>query len=212
MDEGKVTPIDKARTRRGDQVVPPEKRSEKARHLPPDATRSQVRRAGKVTAAKRRSDVLTLAVAGHPPAAIAETLTAKYKAEGLSGVSQRSVEITINKALEEWRASDASKIENVREMQLARLNQLLTKLYPKALGADGQPHLKTVDRVLKLEQLRSKIAGTEAPRKLEVSGSIGLGLDPKEIEREEQAWLASGGSDVIDVDPRDVEEVTTNAP
>ncbi len=206
MDEGKVTPIDKAKSarpeRRGDRVVPPERRSEKAQHLPPDATRSQVRRAGRVTAAKRRSDVLTLAVAGHTPTAISETLTQKYQSEGLAGVSQRSVETTINKALEEWRASDAANIENVRQMQLARLDQLLATLYPKA----REGHLKTVDRVLKLEQLRSKIAGTEAPRRLEVSGNIGLGLSKEEVEREEQAWLDSGG-DVIDLPADQVQEV-----
>lgn len=209
MDEGNVTPIDKAKSarpeRRGDRVAPPEKRSEKAQHLPPDATRSQVRRAGRVTAAKRRSDVLTLAVAGHTAAAIADTLTAKYKGEGLAGVSQRSVEVTINKALEEWRASDTANIENVRQMQLARLDQVLAKLYPKAL----EGHLKTVDRVLKLEQLRSKIAGTEAPRRLEVSGNIGLGVSKEEVEREEQAWLAAGGKsdDVIELPEDAVQEV-----
>lgn len=211
MDDSNVTSIadarKDARRRRGDQVVPPERRSQATKHLPADATRAEARRAGKVTRAKRRSDVLTLAVAGHTVEKIAEVLTEKYKGEGLAGITGRSVEITINHALEEWKARDAGNVEQVRAMQLTRLDAMLAAISTDALKGN----LKAVDRVLRLEALRAKIAGTEAPRRLEVSGSIALGVEEAEIERGEQAWLEAGG-DVIDVEVLEEADVAPDAP
>jgi hypothetical protein len=129
-------------------------------------------------------------------AAIADTLTEKYKNEGLAGITPGSVEMLINGALEEWKARDASNVEAVRAMQLTRLDAMLAAISTEALKGN----LKAVDRVLRLEALRAKIAGTEAPRRLEVSGSIALGVEEAEIERGEQAWLEAGGDDVIDVE------------
>lgn len=212
MNDGTVTPISEARKaakrRRGSQVAPPEKRSQAVQHLPPEATRAEARRAGKVTRAKRRSDVLTLAVAGHTLEKIAEVLTEKYKAEGLAGITDKSVESIINDALEEWKARDAGNVEAVRSMQLTRLDAMLAAISKEALKGN----LKAVDRVLRLEALRSKIAGTEAPRRLEVSGSIALGVEEAEIERGEQAWIEAGGDDVIDVEVLEESDVDPDAP
>lgn len=212
MDEGTVTPIDKHRRpstaskRRGDQVVPPERRSQTTSHLPADATRAELRRAGKVVRAKRRADVLTLAAAGHHPEQIADTLAERYAEKGLTPLSKGSVERIINDALTDLRESDLANIEAVRAMQLARLDAWLRAISTKV--AEG--NLKAIDRALKIEALRAKIVGTEAPKQLEVSGTIALGVDRAEVERGERAWLESGG-DVIDVDPADVEEVDPDA-
>jgi hypothetical protein len=215
MDEGTVTPIDSRRPgssskRRGDQVVPPERRSQNTSHLPADATRADVRRAGKVVRAKRRADVLTLAAAGHHPEAIAEQLADRYTSQGLAAITKGSVERIINDTLTDLRESDLSKIDAVRTMQLSRLDRALQAIGTKV--AEG--NLKAIDRMLKIEALRAKIAGTEAPKKLEVTGSIALGVEQEEVERGERAWLEAGGPDVdvIDVDPADVEEVDVDAP
>lgn len=204
--DGTVTPITDAtgkRRRRGDEVVPPERRSQATAHLPDDATRNEVRRAGKLTRAKRRTDVLTLATAGHTPDHIAATLSAKYESEGHGKITAKSVEGIIRKALIEWQERDEAAVESVRAMQLARLDDLLPAVYLEA----KKGKLKALDRVLKLEQLRARIAGTEAPRRLELNAHLSLGLDPAEVEREEAAWRAAGGDDVIDVPDHDVEEL-----
>lgn len=203
--DGTVTPITEAPTRRrsGDEIVPPERRSQATAHLPDDATRSDTRRAGKVSRAKRRTDVLALATAGYPADRIATTLTEKYEGEGLGKITAKSVESIIRKALIEWQERDEANVESVRALQLARLDDLLAAVYRPA--KEGK--LKALDRVLKIEQLRSRIAGTEAPRKLELSGRLSLGLDREEIEREEAAWRAAASDDVIDLPPDSVREL-----
>jgi hypothetical protein len=197
---GDVTSIDQAKPGKRKRTGHlPARKSQATAHLPEGATRAEARRAGRLTKAKRRSDVLTLATAGHTADRIAELLTVKYEGEGLGGITARSVEGTIHKALEDWKETDSANVESVRAMQLHRLDTLLTAISAKAM----EGNLKAVDRVLRLEALRSKIAGTEAPRRLEVSGKLSLGLDQAEVEREEEAWRAAGSDDLLELTPGD---------
>jgi hypothetical protein len=167
---------------------------------------------GKVAAAKRRSEIMSLAVAGADASRIAEILTERYSKKGWKGIKTSTVQSVINRALSEMQESDIATIEKVRTLQLARLDDLLQTLYPKVRDAKVPENtkLRITDRILRLERLRSKIAGTEAPRKLELSGRVALVIDPAEVEREEQAWLNSGGN-VIDLEDSEVQEVPTDA-
>jgi hypothetical protein len=180
--------------RRGDQVLPPEDRGQAVQHLPDDATRAEVARAGKVTRAKRRHDVLQLAVAGLGPEEIAERLSESYEKQGLQQITKPAVEGIIRSTLTTWRESDLQRIENVRALQLQRLDRAMEVLWLKVL--DG--NLKAHDRYYRLEALRAKIAGTEAPRRMEVSGSIGLHADQEAVQREEEAWKSSADNGLIE--------------
>lgn len=179
------------RKRRGDQVLPPEQRGAAVRHLPPDATRSQVRRAGKVSRAKRRHDVLRLAIGGMEPQEIADELTKLYANEDppLQAVSKQAVDAIIRRSLEEWKSADLAQIENVRSLQLRRIDEAMRSIWLKV--QDG--NLKAIDRYRGLEALRAKIAGTEAPRRVHHEGQIDhrLAQDQDEAQREEEAWMAS---------------------
>jgi hypothetical protein len=206
MEDGSGTVIDlrppggrERQKGRGDE--PMKHRSQAVEHLPEGATRAEGYRAGKVTRAKRRTDVLALAVAGYSADQIAEQLSEKYVGQGMSRITKRAVQNTINKALTEWREQDSAKIENVRAMQLARLEEVLSGIYLKARKGD----LGAVDRVVRLEALRAKIAGTEAPRRIDFKGEMDHRISPQEVEREEKAWLSAGG-DAIDLPDDQVEE------
>jgi hypothetical protein len=114
--------------------------------------------------------------------------------------------------LEDWEAAEQGAVEKVRALQLARLDRLERAHWGAAIGQvveDGTvrqvpPSLKATEAVLKIEALRARIAGTEAPRKMEVSGSVGFHLDVAEIERADRAWIESGGDVVIDATAREI--------
>ena len=105
--------------------------------------------------------------------------------------------------------ADAGMIEQVRTLQLHRLDDLLQKLYPKLNQEklSEANRLRIVDRILRIERLRAKIAGTEAARKIDVGVTVNLIEDPEEVKREQEAWANSGG-DVIDVPDSDIEDIT----
>lgn len=164
---------------------------------------------GKLAAAKRRSEVLALAFAGADPPRIAEVLTERYTKKGWRPIKTTTVQRIVNEALTEMQEADSSTIEQVRTLQLARLDDLLQKLYPKVTkeGVNESTRLRIVDRILRIEKLRARIAGTEAPRKVEGSLKLSLDVDQEEVDRDEQAWLNSGG-DVIDLPDSAITEIT----
>lgn len=163
---------------------------------------------GRVAGAKRRSEILSLAVAGADAARIAEVLTERYGKKGWKGIKKATVQGIINQALTEMQEADTATIEKVRALQLARLDHMLQTWMVKFDKPDlaENTRLRIGDRILRLERLRAKIAGTEAPRKVELSGSIALGVDEKELERDERAWLDAGGN-VIDLPDSAIQEV-----
>lgn len=209
-----IPSIEDARKRRGEK-----KRNLPAKQTPlpplqdgrgaPPAEREPT---GKLAVAKRRSDVLALAVAGADPPRIAEVLTKRYEQKGWKGIKPSTVQSIVNKALTDLHETDIATIEKVRTLQLARLDDLLQTLYPKMRDpkVNENTKLRITDRILRIERLRAKIAGTEAPRKLELSGTLALGVDPEQVKREEQAWLDSGG-DTIDLPDSAIQEVPADA-
>lgn len=147
---------------------------------------------GRLSRAQLRHNVVTMTLAGASQAEIAEAL----------GVTRSRVSRAVNRVLDEWEAEDRSRIEEVRELQLRRIDRLIRAHWGDAIGVrpDGTakpPSVKATDTIRKLEALRARIAGTEAPKRLEVSGEIGVVIDAAEQARLDEAWRSSGG-DVID--------------
>lgn len=147
---------------------------------------------GRLSRAQLRHNVVTMTLAGASQAEIAEAL----------GVTRSRVSRAVNRVLDEWEAEDRSRIEEVRELQLRRIDRLVRAHWNDALGIrdDGTskpPSIRATEAIRKLEALRARIAGTEAPKKVEVTGELGLVIDAEEIDRLDAAWAGSGG-DVID--------------
>lgn len=149
---------------------------------------------GRVTAAKRRHEIIAMLIAGATLNEIADTL----------GLRPNSVSKVIIDQLEKWEQEDRASIEHVRELQVKRIDKLVRTLMPNALGlpkAVGQPQrepsVKAIAEIRKLEELRSRIAGTEAPKRVEFSGEFVHSIDPAEAQRLEEVWAQSGG-DVIE--------------
>lgn len=164
-------------------LIPDEKRRE-------EMTRKERYRADRIGHARKRSLVLSLAASGMSAKAIAEQLMANGIQASQGGVSR-----IIALAMKEARARDEASVENIRSLQLERIDAALQSIWAKVKSGDLAAH----DRFIKLEALRAKLAGTEAPQQVEHSGTVEHRLSPEEVERRQQAWIASGG-DVVDAE------------
>lgn len=137
----------------------------------------ELRNAGRVQRAQRRNRVLALAAAGATNVRIAELL----------GLSEQGVSSIILRSLEKYAESDLQKVENVRAMQLQRLDRMLTSIWPKV----EEGNLKAIDRALRIEVQRAKIAGTERPTQHEHEHHHTVDpieVDAGEVARLERAW------------------------
>lgn len=150
----------------------------------------------KVKRAVERQQVIQLLLGGASRVEIATALN----------LTPARVSTITMQILEDWEAAEQGAVEKVRALQLARLDRLERAHWGAAIGQvvengavrQTAPSLKATEAILKIEQLRARIAGTEAPRKMEVSGSVGFHLDAAEIERADRAWLESGGDVTVD--------------
>jgi hypothetical protein len=91
--------------------------------------------------------------------------------------------------------------EELRTMEVARLDQMLLGLWPKAIKGDTW----AVDRVLKIMERRAALLGLDAPVKRELSGSVelrtyaervagDLGLEPAEVLAQAERIIAEAGA------------------
>lgn len=140
---------------------------------------SEHRRAGKLTAAQKRNKVLALRAAGGTEEQIAQVM----REQGYS-ITRKGVNAIITRALEDMQLEDQSAIESVRALQLDRLDRMLAKVWPKVL--DG--NLKAIKEAREIERLRAKIAGTEAPRKVQHSGTVDHRVSREEVDALSAAW------------------------
>ncbi len=147
----------------------------------------------RVSKAQRRHQVVSLLLAGASEVDIAKAL----------GITAARVSQIVMRVLDDWESAERANVERVRTLQLARLERLIQAHWNAAIGVrpDGTPttpSTKAAAEIRNLEALRARIAGTEAARRVEVSGTLGFTLERDEVERADQAWLESGGGDVID--------------
>jgi predicted transcriptional regulator len=125
-------------------------------------------RGGQIIRAKRRTRILELRAAGLTEYQIAEELD----------MSQSAVSRTINSQLDEWMQEDANHVERIRAMKLYELDQLKRAVWAKALKGD----LRAVQQATKIVQAQARIAGAEAPRKVETKTEHSLlGIDADEV-------------------------------
>jgi len=91
--------------------------------------------------------------------------------------------------------------EEVRQLEVARLDRMLARLMPLIDRPD--PDLGAMDRVLAIMARRSSFLGLDAPKKLEVDTNIDvfvrevaakMGLDPADVLTEAEMILAEARS------------------
>lgn len=141
-------------------------------------------RAGKLRAAQRRATVLRLRRSG----ATTEDISRAMTQQG-DPITATQVERIIIAALEELRGSALHDVENVRAGQLDRIDAMIAQLWPLVLDKN----LKAIDRVTNLERLRARIAGTEAPQRVEHGGMVEHRISREEVNHLQSLWLESGG-------------------
>lgn len=112
---------------------------------------------------KHQERALALRRASHSYAQIAQKL----------GLSKSRAHKLVQIGLEDARAQNAAAADDLRAVELSRLDGILAKVYPKATAGD----LQAVDRVLKIGERRAKLLGLEAPVRIQASG-----VDGKPIE------------------------------
>lgn len=100
------------------------------------------------------------------------------------GVSHETVRTDLRKALDELTELEREKADNLRTLDLARIDTAIRALAPKVMEGD----LQTVDRWLKLLERRSKLLGLDAPQQLEVASNDLAGKTDEELE----AIIAAG--------------------
>lgn len=159
---------------------------------PAEQPRKKTSKQGKLEAAQRRHKIIQATLAGFDADQIAAQL----------GTTRAVVTRTVNEQLERWQDEDRRGVTELREMQLRRLETLVRTLWPQATGQTVEgvkqaPNLKAIAEIRNLTSTQARLAGTEAPKKLEVGGDVGITISMEELADLDDAWAASGG-DVLE--------------
>lgn len=150
---------------------------------------------------ERRKMVVALRLAGLPWEEIAERA-------GVSSAAAARVDYTRarDKSIAELNAS----VEELRSVEVDRLDRLQAALWPRAVGGD----IKAVDSCVRIIERRAKMLGLEAPTKVDLQGRIdvesrvvvdvvmavveSLGLEPAErmraLDAAQSQLMLIGGS------------------
>lgn len=85
-------------------------------------------------------------------------------------VSHEQVRLDIQAALSEAIKENVDNAEQLRTMELERLDDMLLRIAPQV----NNGHLGAIDRALRISEQRSKLLGLYAPQKMEHSGEVAL--------------------------------------
>jgi hypothetical protein len=133
-----------------------------------------------MTLAKQRErDALDLRTKGFTYDRIAEAL----------GMSTSGAADSVRRALQALKTETAEKAEEVRDLELRRLDRMLQIAEAAAESGD----ISAIDRVLRIQERRSKYLGLDAPAKAEIKSEttarIDLGvLDDRKLDDLERAY------------------------
>lgn len=90
------------------------------------------------------------------------------------GVSKQAVHKSVTKALREITSKAAESAEEIRNLELIRLDAMLAGLWAQA----ARGNLGAIDRALKIAERRAKITGIDAPTKITPTNKDGDDLEP----------------------------------
>lgn len=109
----------------------------------------------RTAAAERAKQAVNLRIAGATFAQIGERI----------GVSTQAAHKMVVKHLDETRRLTAESAEQLRDMELKRLDAMQAALWPDAMRGDEQK----VDRVIRIMGRRAALLGLDAPAKQEIT-------------------------------------------
>lgn len=105
---------------------------------------------------KHQAQALDLRRAGHSYAQISQKL----------GISRSSAHQLVHEGLDDARQQITASADELRMEELARLDGMLAKIYPKAARGD----MAAADRVLKIGERRARLLGLDAPVRTALQG------------------------------------------
>ena len=121
--------------------------------------------------AVRRDFVLRMRKAGATYREIASAAIAEFGLEQLpSGWDCRYAYMDVKRELEKLRNIIGEEAEDIRQIELERLNDMLRAVWNQATGQE--PDYGAVDRVLRIMKRRAELLGLDAPQKREYSGDM----------------------------------------
>jgi hypothetical protein len=143
-------------------------------------------RGTRLTAARRRVLALELRKAGASVRAIADQL----------GAGKTTIARDLQRALADLLAVEVASMDELRALELARLDAALVAIWPKVRAGD----LLAVDRLVRLSKRRSELLGLDAPVRVDIAGYIrqlaeAEGLDPEEAVSEAERIVREAGLD-----------------
>jgi hypothetical protein len=83
------------------------------------------------------------------------------------GVSTKTIQSHLKRALADYQAATAASVEQYRDQELARIDGIIAKLWPK------REHPRVAEVILQASEKRSRLLGLNAPERREISGPGG---------------------------------------
>lgn len=132
-----------------------------------------MQRARELETAERRAFVVQCRRMGATYADIAVAVGEKFGERTPKGYCDRHAHQDLTRELARTRKEMAQPIEDVREIELQRLDEMHSRLYPVALGTEAvPPDVFATDRVLKIMDRRAALIGLNTPQKLVVEDAL----------------------------------------
>lgn len=150
-----------------------------------------------IETAERRQFVLEKRKAGMTYREIASAAIKEFGREALpNNWDCRYAWLDVKRELDKLRNIIGEDAEDVRQMEVERLNDLLWALWPKATAEDAD--YGAIDRVLRVMKRRAGLLGLDAPERLEHSGHIEFDIGEWRRKRQERLEKAAEESDGAD--------------
>ncbi|WP_128000939.1 hypothetical protein [Piscinibacter defluvii] len=129
---------------------------------------------------QRQAKAIALRCAGLSYASIAAHL----------GIGRSQAHALVCRGLDDARSQVAAAADELRALELSRLDGMLAKVYPRAARGD----LPAVDRVLKISERRAKLLGLDAPERHALQGG-GEGAPPIVSDARVTFYVPENGRD-----------------
>jgi len=107
------------------------------------------------------------------------------------GISVSGAHAAVTRALKALREETSEEAQSVRQLEIDRLDAMLLGCWEKARRGDAA----AIDRVLRIQERRSKYLGLDAPTKTETSATVSAavdlsGMDDAKLSQLERAYLS----------------------
>lgn len=142
--------------------------------------------------AKRRSFVIKKKIAGHTYEEIVQLTIDEFGLDRLpKGWDERYAYKDIKRELDKLRRDLAQNIEEVRQLEIERLDAMLKSIWGKVEAGD----VGAISRALRISKRRSELTGIDAPTQI---SNITKNIDLNKLSNDQLHRLANG-EDIVSV-------------